>query len=346
MALREAIRQFLGRQVTLGSRDIPTADIYFRYAVGDLIGADGPIRQLGPYTYAAGDALVIIRYATPDEIADVRRRKPRIVYYVIDDIIPLAREARDLPRAYARKLSSFSSDVLPGILALRPVVLAPSAATLAMFPALEGHLIAPCLPHRIDPDRPRIERRGEISICFLGTRSHQECLPLLEAIARRLPDQLPGSRLTLYWGRNLPQGMTRLRAIDNREPLPWPRFRDHLPAQRFDIALAPIHDSVFNQGRSFNKVLDHAIVGAAGIYSPRVPFTGVITDGVDGLFAEDSPEAWLSAIERLAADADLRAAVARAGIDLANSIAEPLALRRDWLERLGLPADAAVMAGR
>jgi hypothetical protein len=330
------IRQLLGLSRPFSAGDIPTVDLYFLYAVGDLVTPSGPIRRLGPYTFAAGGAAVVIRYVTDDELAAIRRLAPRKIFYVLDDIIPMAAAASDLPADYARRLAHFAKTLLPELRALAPVVLSPSPATLDLFPELERHPITPVLPYPIGA-KPAPGHPEPPSICFLGTRSHQEILPLVATLADGLAARHPGHRITLYWGNHLPRRLVGHPAIDNRPPLAWPAFREMLRRTTFDIALAPVWESAFNSGRSFNKILDHALVGAAGLYSRRLPFLGVVEDGVNGLLVDDAPEAWLAALTSLVESGTSRQSLANGGIALANAVGDPRCQRADWLERLGLP---------
>src|SRR5918999_1591499 len=107
---------------------IPTVDYYFLGAMRGLVRtrsgvtAAGPIIRLGPHTFAHGRRLVIIRYLTAAELTAVRSRTWERVYYVIDDMLPVAGSCAELPADYRARLMRFSTETLPQILALEPTV--------------------------------------------------------------------------------------------------------------------------------------------------------------------------------------------------------------------------------
>ena len=73
-----------------------TGDYHFIKAMGFLIASgpnpepSRPIVRLGPYTFVHARRAVIFRYVTSDELALIRALSPERVYYLIDDMLPLA----------------------------------------------------------------------------------------------------------------------------------------------------------------------------------------------------------------------------------------------------------------
>jgi hypothetical protein len=82
---------------------------------------------------------------------------------------------------------------------------------------------------------------------------------------------------------------------------------------RWDIALAPLMDTPFNRCKSDLKYLDYAAVGAAGIYSRVAPYQAGIRHLETGWLADNTPAAWVEALDGLIGDADLRRRLAAAG---------------------------------
>jgi hypothetical protein len=327
--------------------EIPTVEFYFVAGLCDLIGAaeDGtekPIVRLGPHTFARGAHLVVVRYANADELT-LLRRPWRSVHYVLDDMLPVARACRELPADYRARLGSFADNVLPRILALRPQIVAPSRAILDLFPDYEGVLLDPaCALSPPAPERfAHHDGRAPRRLAFLATRSHAASLGLLEAIADGLAARLPGARITVFLGRHLPRNLQRHPAIENRAALAWPAFRRLLHSERFHIGLGLLPDTPFNRGRSITKLLDHAAVGAAGLYSARPPFSSVVREGADGRLLADDPHAWCEAIAQLCRDPDAACRLARAGYALARARGDPARLRAFWLPRLEIEEPAA-----
>ena len=74
---------------------------------------------------------------------------------------------------------------------------------------------------------------------------------------------------------------------------------------KYDIMLAPLMDTQFNNAKSELKYIEYSALGMPGIYSDLPPYNSVIKDGVNGLLAKTN-EDWEEKIEKLILDQDLR----------------------------------------
>jgi glycosyltransferase involved in cell wall biosynthesis len=77
-----------------------------------------------------------------------------------------------------------------------------------------------------------------------------------------------------------------------------------------DVLVAPVGRTRFEESKCPNKYLEISAAGAAGVYSRAEPYTSYVRDGVTGLFADDTVEAWTAAITRLLQDEALRTSIA------------------------------------
>ena len=80
---------------------------------------------------------------------------------------------------------------------------------------------------------------------------------------------------------------------------------------RWDIALAPLRESQFNQCKSDIKFLDYSAIGAAGIYSHGPAYETTVRHEETGLLVDGVTEAWVDALETLLADGRYRNRLAR-----------------------------------
>ncbi|MBA4347987.1 MAG: hypothetical protein C0413_03955 [Clostridiales bacterium] len=94
--------------------------------------------------------------------------------------------------------------------------------------------------------------------------------------------------------------------VEYVEHIPLKEFRAFIRRQRFDFGIAPLTEGGFFQYKYFNKFLEYALAGIPGIYSNCAPYTLVVEDGINGLLCENTPESWLSAIERMIEEPTLR----------------------------------------
>ena len=325
-------------------QDIPTVDYYFLGALRDLVrepndtGSNRPILRCGPTTFVVGRRLVIVRYLSRKELLWINQRAFEQVYYIIDDMLPIAEHCHELPSVYRTRLAQFARDMLPAILALNPTIVAPSQAILELFPNRPAELINPCclqVAQDFSHFGSRTARPQQVRVAFLGTRSHGAGISFLTPILQRL-----GKRedicCTLFFGKHVPPQLRSLPSIDNRAPLSWEHFKHFSACERYHMVLAPLPDTPFNRGRSLTKVMETAGVGGAGIFSARQPFSDALEHGHNGLLLEDDPALWVAEIERLAADLQMARFLAENMVTAAQRLGNKQTLRTYWSERFGI----------
>ena len=83
--------------------------------------------------------------------------------------------------------------------------------------------------------------------------------------------------------------------------MPWYAHRT-----QWDIAIAPLADTPFRRCKSDIKFLDYAAIGAAAVLSDVGPYPATVRHGETGWLVENTSAAWVDALERLIADAELR----------------------------------------
>ena len=325
---------------------IPTVDYYFLGALSDLVAPSGrpdagrPIARTGPHTFVRGDRAVVVRYVTDEEVAMLGRRSWERVFYVVDDMLPLASACEELPEDYRRRLGRFVETTLPKILAFNPVIVAPRREILALFPGRTTELLDPCwinLATSYDHFES-LERGGILNVAFMGTRSHQAGVAFVSEILRLLDaaDFNKKVRVSFFLGKALPREIRARAFVDNREPMRWSDYRRVVERERFHVVLAPLPDTPFNAGRSITKVLDVAAVGAAGLFSERDPFRSVVTHGRDGMLLPDDAPAWVAALQHILENPANAVALAIGCRRLAETTGDPGRVRNFWMSRLGL----------
>ena len=328
---------FPGAAPALGARATPTADLYFLHGVGDLVGEDEahPIRRLGNNLFAAGDAYVLLRYASEAELTRLQGAQRGRFFYVVDDDFGALAGDESLPTGYRSRIAAFTADVLPRILALEPEIVAPNRRLFAALGRSQGHIVEPA--HGvINDDLDHFDRLEPLRLIFAGTRSHVADLAAAAPGIAAFLDRNPQGRLVTFLERYAPAPLDRHHQVDNRAALDWPRYKAVLTSERFHLALAPMRASAANLARSANKVNDHAAFGAAGLYSGIGPYCDRITHGRDGLLVGDTADDWQSALSGLASHSHRMRAIAQSGLQLARKHGNPLRLRQFWQRLLEL----------
>ena len=93
----------------------------------------------------------------------------------------------------------------------------------------------------------------------------------------------------------------------------------------WDLALAPLMDSLFENCKTNLKYREYAAFGVPGIYSDVPLYSSCVSDGQTGMLVENSADAWLTALSRLLSDTALRAAIVLAArADVEKNYAQPL----------------------
>ena len=88
--------------------------------------------------------------------------------------------------------------------------------------------------------------------------------------------------------------------------MPLMEYRKFMKESKFDIGLAPLHDTEFNRCKYFNKYIEYTLVGVPGIYSKIEPYTYVIKDKKNGILVSNTPDEWYEGLCSLIDDFKLR----------------------------------------
>ena len=142
-------------------------------------------------------------------------------------------------------------------------------------------------------------RDGEIRLVYAAGSQH---IPFFNAMIKPILNQLYDKysekiSLTII-GPNIDTTGTNLK-INKKASMPYDEYRRFMDSHHFDIGLAPLFDSEFCRSKYFNKYLEYSTNNICGIYSKVMPYTLVVEDGVNGLLAENNPNAWYDAICKL-----------------------------------------------
>lgn len=253
----------------------------------------------------------------------VRTAGARLVLALDDNLLDLRAERGDWPseahEAILRQLLIEADGLMVSSepLAARLRLEAPRARMLRLPNALDERLLGRAGP----PPMATPLGRRPLVIGYMGTATHDEdlalVLPALRAVCARHPGavriELIGvlrRRASLAALEGLPLVLRRPHPADAEYTRFMPWFTGSVG---WDIAIAPLLDTPFRRCKSDVKFLDGCAVGAAMVCSDMPAYAGTVRHGETGWLAENRPEAWEEALERLIADAEQRTAIARAG---------------------------------
>lgn len=76
-------------------------------------------------------------------------------------------------------------------------------------------------------------------------------------------------------------------------------YKSFMNLREWDIALAPLENTLFHSCKYFNKFLEYGAIKAAGIYSNVEPYTLIVKNNNNGLLVDNNTKDWLNAITDL-----------------------------------------------
>jgi hypothetical protein len=254
------------------------------------------------------------------------------VHYLIDDDIAAGIADPSLPEGYRRRLEmAFRESVEERAFGRVAMVITPSVRLEERYRAMgkEVRRLDPAWPVPQEADLRHFHGGGPVRVAFLGTRSHLADLELLRAA---LEDPRREWEFHHFLGVHAPGWLARRLLVSAHAPMGWAAYRRKLARLRFHVAVYPMKDTPFNLARSCNKLMEHAMVGAASVFSERVPFAGMVRNGHDALLSSDGE--WPELLHGLCADASRLSGLAEAGHTLGLQTATKAAAdqRALWAE--------------
>jgi hypothetical protein len=121
--------------------------------------------------------------------------------------------------------------------------------------------------------------------------------------------------------------------VHRERPQSWRRYRRSLAKRRIHLGLYPLPDTPFNQARSRNKLLEHAIVGAVGVYSRSWP-TASELQGCAILAGPDAAD-WIAALSPYLEEPQSLRPLVQAARRVLGPLNDPTSQRRFWADVLG-----------
>jgi glycosyltransferase involved in cell wall biosynthesis len=240
------------------------------------------------------------------------KKQNRPVVYDLDDLLI------SLPENHPDRISNyFAQSLLPMLRAISEAdyISVPTNKLKENLLPFNKNIIV--LPNFLDEKLWKIKEPSRkqpgtpLTIGYMGTNSHSPDLegisPALLELAQSYPDQI---RYRFY-GAKPPDTLLQLAQM-NWTPIKTYQYREFVEDFQsidFDIFIAPLGDSLFNQCKSPLKFFEYSAQGAAGVYWDKPPYLDVVTNEVDGLLAS-TPQEWVSQLTRLIENEDLRYKIA------------------------------------
>jgi hypothetical protein len=322
---------------------LPSTDLYFLNACGHRIARwwrRAPIRQVGVSCFVTGDTMVLVRRDS-DEVLNRAMDWPGRLVYVIDDDVAGAAESPGLPDDYRRRLAAFHVAYHSLLLQRASTVLVPSdmlAERLRMDGAVTGQIrtIDPfwALPLSNQDHFTELSRGGVVRMAHLGSGSHKGALSSIKPALVATLNKYDNVSITYFAAEESDPVLASHPRVHRLSPIRWPRYRRWLARQRYHVALYPLDGQRFDSARSMNKLIEHGIVGAVGMY-PRGWATARCLNGA-AIEAPDDPGDWEPVLERTIREAHRLADISGRAATALTPYTDPAIQCRLWGELLGV----------
>ena len=254
------------RQLLEPFRRVPSAELYFLEPVRRLRLAGVPMPKpcaIGRHVYALGDSAVVVRYASERDLREIDRRGLRRLIYIVDDDFAAAVADPGLPDHYRRRLAAFLRETWP-ILARRADLVLTSSAVIAARYGGRATTTIPCWP--IPPaDLDHFDADATLRVGLVGGASHAADVASIADELVRAFAGLSDLEIVDFSTSNLSQRLAM--STTRTRQTGWYRHKQVLGSMRCHLALYPLRPTAFNWARSVNKLLEHAIIGAASVVS-------------------------------------------------------------------------------
>ena len=251
----------------------------------------------------AATLALVVRYLPAGWAAALRRLRAagvRTAYLLDDDLFDAAAVA-ELPRRFRARVRAEALTQRGAIESACDEFWVSTPHLMQRHAAWSPRLTAP------RPSPATQTTRAAVWMCYHGSGAHQAEFDWLRPLAADLLARNAMLHFEVFGDFEIYKRFQGLPRTSVLHPMPWPDYLAHTAACGRDIGLVPLRPGVFNAGRGAVKFFDLARLGAVGLYSDTEPYRSMVRDGVDGLLLPDAPQAWIDAVERLAANAPLRA---------------------------------------
>jgi len=275
------------------------------------------IRRMGE-AYSLGKAAVVVRCGPAVGNVDG-------LYVLLDDDFEAAIEDPALPDGYRRRLAdAWNACVMRTHPDEVAAVIVPSEG-LARLHGDRGHKII-----RMDPSwnvpasfpDPGFHA-SPMKVAFLGTRSHLGDLELLRPALTELGRTWEFHH---FLGSGAPEWLLKCRQVIAHPAHPWKSYLRRIGTLRFHICVYPMRPTAVNAARSCNKVMEHAMTGAASLYGCHVPFARELSELDSRVLIDDDD--WGYAISSLVSDRAECLLLAKSGHQFACKLAESAKARQ------------------
>jgi hypothetical protein len=300
-------RQLPLRAMVLTPGFIPTTEIYLKGRIEKQFS--GAVRYVDTMRTSPkaiepeeDTLLVVVRHAPLRWLRWLARMAHRSagVIFLMDDDMPMALRAPELPLQYAVKTAWRFAITRRYLAPLCNRIWLSTPELARRYPQAAAQVWE---PGYVVSDSQKLNAGLYF---YHGTGAHRQEIEWLVPIVKAVQLALPGAWFEIMGGAGVRRLFRDIPCVRVVHPMPWEDYRSYAATGTFQVGLAPCLDTEFNRARSHSKVFDITRLGAAGVYSNGTPYAEKVSHGRTGLLCENDPTAWVTAVILLLENESLR----------------------------------------
>jgi len=281
------------------------------------------------------DILICVRGSelmTKQIVLEAKRLKRIVVYFLDDDLLHLPKES--LSFAYFQYADNQRSMI---------EILEQSDALWGVNERIKEQYLPLCgkqrwvcsrVPAHVSSREKRPNKGERIRVLYAGSVDHQNLIRELLANAVQRVIERCGDKVEFVFVGPDPQLKRYPQVRYQRFFESYEEYRAFVEEGAFDIGLAPTRPDGFFQCKYYNKFVEYASIGAAGIYTDCQLYRQVVKNRENGLLCDNTPEEWADAIIELAEDAGFRERCRKTAADLLRKEFTPDAVAQSVLRQI------------
>ena len=306
------------------------------------------------------DAVIVDRLWRPDIelglaeslLKKVHQKNAKLIYAIDDNFFDLTSEKKDwTPDKAKLEVVEFFLKESDGVLVttekLKKLFLIYNKKIEIIPNALDDRLLTGtihlrhCIMKKLLKSPLRKERsKGNTIIGYMGTFTHDDDLLMILPALQRIADSFFGEiEYQLVGGVAHASTLHHLKGIPLKIIEPGLRYTEYPSFRRWfskscywDIALAPLRETSFNQYKSDIKFLDYASIWAPGIYSDLDPYQRSVQHRLTGWIVKNDSRQWEEALKELIRNKKLRSDIAHKAYRYLHRERTISRSYKDWIE--------------
>ncbi len=262
------------------------------------------------------DVLYVIRGDSPYilSLATWCKKHNKIVIYVLDDNLLEIPNNLDSSAYYLKRSTKRSINKL---INLANGFVSPSEKLIKKYSTTKHHTLQIIEPS-INPILNK-ETNNVIKIGFAGSIDHANDIDnMLKDVFIELKNKYGNSISIELFGPKTSSShdlnLVYYPFLDS-----YSSYQDKMRELNWDIGLAPLEDTIFNQYKHYNKLVEYETYGIAGVYSDVYPYKYAVKNLENGILTKNDKESWYDSISLLIDNALLRKDISQNCLNEANT---------------------------